>query len=93
MTLGIAILGLACSASKQPVDDVLVEGDGIRITKKDFDQYLAQVPPFARDQIYRIPGTIGSRRVKNSLNRRGGRCFAFYHATSPPFQFIEDVLR
>lgn len=44
-----AVLASGC-APKQQVEDVLVEGEGIRITKKDFDAFVAQVPPFARQQ-------------------------------------------
>ncbi len=45
-----SLLGSSCVSRSERVDEVLVEGDGIRITKADFDAYLAQVPPFARQE-------------------------------------------
>ncbi|MBN1424669.1 peptidyl-prolyl cis-trans isomerase [Candidatus Fermentibacteria bacterium] len=50
LVIGMVSLALACTTVKQPADEVLVEGDGIRITKQDFDEYLTQVPPHARSQ-------------------------------------------
>lgn len=52
----LALLCVLCTACGLSIKDsepteILAEGDGIRITKQGFDEYLERVPPFARAQM------------------------------------------